>query len=62
MRKTFKMDRNYLIFYKNPVFFVTRIKDLEELQYLYPDIPKDDAFGKFYSKIDGNRYVACIAQ
>ncbi|XP_028415352.1 signal transducer and activator of transcription 5A-like isoform X2 [Dendronephthya gigantea] len=29
-----------------------RIKDLEELQYLYPDVPKDDAFGKFYSKIE----------
>lgn len=29
------------------------IKDLEELQYLYPDVPKDDAFGKFYTKIEG---------
>ncbi|XP_046843901.1 signal transducer and activator of transcription 5A-like isoform X2 [Xenia sp. Carnegie-2017] len=29
-----------------------RIKDLEELQYLYPDVPKDDAFGKFYTKIE----------
>ena len=36
------------------LFVVFRIKDLEELQYLYPDVPKDDAFGKFYSKIDGN--------
>jgi hypothetical protein len=24
---------------------------------LYPDVPKDDAFGKFYSKIEGNLYV-----
>lgn len=25
-----------------------RIKDLTHLKYLYPDIPKDEAFGKFY--------------
>jgi hypothetical protein len=35
------------------VLYLFRIKDLEELQYLYPDMPKDDAFGKFYSKIEG---------
>lgn len=36
-----------------------RIKDLEELQYLYPDVAKDDAFGKFYSKIEGKDSDLC---
>jgi len=26
-----------------------RIKDLEELKYLYPDIPKERAFGQYWS-------------
>ncbi|XP_062519356.1 signal transducer and activator of transcription 5B-like [Corticium candelabrum] len=32
-----------------------RIHDLPQLRYLYPDIPKDKAFGQYYSPIhDGN--------
>ena len=26
-----------------------RIFDLEHLLYLYPDVPKDEAFGKYYT-------------
>lgn len=27
-----------------------RVKDIEAVQYLYPDIPKDQAFGALWSK------------
>lgn len=30
-----------------------RIKDLNNLVYLYPDIPKDQTFGKYYTPITG---------
>lgn len=29
-----------------------RINDLDQCVYLYPDIPKDTVFGKYYSKSD----------
>lgn len=30
-----------------------RIADLQHLHYLYPDIPKDVAFGKYYTPYQG---------
>jgi signal transducer and activator of transcription 5B len=30
-----------------------RISDLSHLVYLYPDIPKDQAFGKYYNPFKG---------
>lgn len=30
-----------------------RISDLKNLLYLYPDIPKDQAFGKYYTPYTG---------
>ncbi len=56
--------RNLLHFARSAVFnivffFLCRIKDLEELQYLLPDVAKDDAFGKYYSKIEGKCRLQC---
>ena len=31
-----------------------RINDLEHLRFLYPNIPKDQAFGQYYSRFEGN--------
>lgn len=30
-----------------------RLSDLSHLHYLYPDIPKDVAFGKYYTPFQG---------
>lgn len=30
-----------------------RINDLDQCVYLYPDIPKETAFEKYYTKVDG---------
>lgn len=34
-----------------------RISDLSHLVYLYPDIPKDQAFGKYYNPFKGEHVV-----
>lgn len=33
-----------------------RIKDLNQCVYLYPDIPKDKAFGNYYTPLGGKIY------
>jgi len=32
-----------------------RINDLKHLVYLYPNIPKDEAFGKYYAQVNENQ-------
>ena len=33
--------------------FSIRIHDLLQLQFLYPDIPKNTAFGQYYNPLQG---------
>lgn len=35
-----------------------RIADLHHLHYLYPDTPKDVAFGKYYTPYQGKRQLS----
>lgn len=37
-----------------------RIVDLNHLVYLYPDICKDNAFGKYYTPFTGKKIIFCI--
>lgn len=35
-----------------------RINDLDQCAYLYPDISKETAFGKYYTKLEGKEKLA----
>lgn len=37
-----------------------RLADMQHLQYLYPDISKDTAFGKYYTPFTGKYYKYII--